>query len=278
MSRYLKDKKPSNRLLLIKQVLVLVMKIAFILFIIAGLITFTVSKLSPETLNPKAVGVYDDVSPVSNFFKSVSRYFMTIVTEVDHVVNANLYAERLRLVQDSEAQAKLKLYLLKEENKNLKKLLNYRPKQYNSFITARITSRNPGPFVQKAFIQADDLSNIEKYDIVINEDGLVGQIDEVSDDSAIVILISDKQSNIPVKSKNSGKRAILVGSGSNSAELDFILSTKNLVVGEEIFTSGDGGIFPPDIPVGYIDKIENERVFIETYADWSSLDYVFIIK
>jgi len=100
----------------------------------------------------------------------------------------------------------------------------------------------------------------------------------VADDVASVILLTDSRSNIPVKSRNSGKRAILIGNGTKNPELDFILSTKKLIVGEEILTSGDGGVFPPDIPVGYIEKIENEKVYIETYVDWSSLDYVYILK
>lgn len=278
MSRLGSNIKSPNRLLLIKQIVVLVSKISVFLLLFISIIVFSVNKFQPESIEPARVEVADSLNPLSRYFNYFIKYVTTVFKEVDYIINSNSYNVRYKKLKNENFKLKLSLYLKDEENKRLKKVLNYIPEKKKSFYTARIISRNPGPYVRAAFIESDKIEELKDDLIVINDDGLVGQIDNVSADVASVILLTDSRSNIPVKSRNSGKRAILVGNGTTNPELDFILSTKKLIVGEEILTSGDGGYFPPDIPVGYIEKIENERVIIETYVDWASLDYVYILK
>lgn len=278
MSKFIANKKMPNRLLLVKQIVVLVAKISVFLLLFLSLIIFSVNKFQPSSVEPARVEVANGLNPVSRYLNYFVRYITTIFVEVDHIINANSYNVRYNKIKTENFKLKLALYVKEEENKRLKKVLNYIPEKDKSFYTARVISRNPGPYVKAAFLESDEIGEFIDDLMVINEDGLVGQIDEVSSSVASVILLTDSRSNIPVKSRNSGKRAILVGNGTANPELDFILSTKKLIVGEEILTSGDGGVFPPDIPVGYIEKIENERVFIETYVDWASLDYVYVLK
>ncbi len=272
------NKKAPNRLLLIKQIVVLISKISVFLLLFISLVFFAVNKFQPESVEPARVEVADDLNPISKYFNYFIKYLTTIFREVDHIVNANTYDDRFKKLKNENYKLRLSLYMKEQENNRLKNVLNYIPPSDIKFMTARIISRNPGPYVDAAFIESESIEEFMNGLMVTNDDGLVGQIDEVSDDIASVILLTDSRSNIPVKSRNSGKRAILVGNGTKNPELNFILSTKKLIVGEEILTSGDGGVFPPDVPVGYIEKIENEKVYIETYVDWSSLDYVYILK
>lgn len=278
MAGFSANKKTPNRLLLIKQIVVLVSKISVFLLLFISIVIFAVNKFQPDSVEPARVEVADSLNPLSKYFNYFIKYVTTVFKEVDHIVNANSYDRRYNKLKNENMKLRLSLLLVSEENKRLKNALNYIPEKERSFYTARVISRNPGPYVKSAFIESPQIDELLEDLIVINDDGLVGQIDEVSADVASVVLLTDSRSNVPVKSRNSGKRAILVGNGTKNPELDFILSTKKLIVGEEILTSGDGGIFPPDIPVGYIEKIENERVFIETYVDWSSIGYVYILK
>ncbi|MDX1950383.1 MAG: rod shape-determining protein MreC [Rickettsiales bacterium] len=271
-------KSYSNRLLLIKQVALLISKISLFLLLLIALILFLVNRFNPTSLENFRTDISKVANPVTMYFDSFAEKISLVFEQIDNVINANTYSKQLRETKNQNFRLKLQYNLLAEENEKLRKMLNFIPNYKKQVFTAKIISKAPGPFVKSAYIKSEEVSDLEKDNIVLNDDGLVGQIESVSGDIANIILITDRRSNVPVKSKNSGKRAILEGNGTNITELGYLVSTKNLTIGEEILTSGDGGIFPADIPVGYIEKIENDRVYVATYADMESLDYVFILK
>ncbi|CAN0577099.1 unnamed protein product, partial [Ectocarpus sp. 12 AP-2014] len=47
-------------------------------------------------------------------------------------------------------------------------------------------------------------------------------------------------------------------------------------VGETLYTSGDGKIFPKGIPVATIVKIANDTAFVEPVEQLSKIEYVVI--
>lgn len=268
----------SNRLLLIKQIMLLVSKISLFLLILISGIMFLVNKFSPDSLENFRVEVVDITDPVADFFVDFYDGVKLVFEQVDNIIHANTYSRQLQKTKDENFKLRLQVYNLQNENKSLQELVKYIPQRSQEVYSARITSRAPGSVVQSGYIKSKEIKKIEKDNVVTNKDGLVGQVESVADDYANIIMLSDRRSNIPVKCKNSGKRAILHGNGSEKPELTYLLTTKKLTVGEEILTSGDGGVFPADIPVGYIEKIENDRVFVSTYVDFESLDYVYILK
>ncbi len=271
------DKK-TDRILLIKQVMILVARVSLVIFIVAAMLTISINKFWPDFTEKYKTRFANVLYPVTNVFGTAAKSVGGFASAVQNVLYANTIAKRAEELEKQNFKARIALYLLKEENEKLKDKLNVLPAPPQEFLTARIVARSPGPIVEAGYIKARDIDKITKDDIIINEDGLVGQVESVAGNLASIILITDKRSNIPVKSKNYGKRAILVGTGTKNPRLDYIISTNKLSLGEEILTSGDGGLFPADIPVGYVKEINRGQVIVETYADWSSLDYVFILK
>lgn len=271
------DKK-TDRMLLVKQVMILVSKVSLILLIVLSGLTIAVNKFWPDFTEKYKTEFADVLYPVTQVFGTAARSVGDYVQAVENVLYANTIAKKAEELEKENFKARLQIYMMQQELAKIKDKLNFLPQQTKKFYTARLISRSPGPIVNAGYIKSDEINKISKDDIVINEDGLIGQIEAVGDGVASVILITDKRSNIPVKSKNYGKRAILVGTGTANPRLDYIISTNKLSLGEEILTSGDGGIFTPDIPVGFVKEISKGQVLIETYADWSSLDYVFILK
>jgi rod shape-determining protein MreC len=268
----------ENKALLVKQVFVLVAKVSLVIFIGLSIILFAVNRSKPELVEPIRAEVVETVSPLVIATNKILRGVKLIYEQIGDILTMNTHAEETRKLQDEILTLKLKNVKLEEENIRLAKLTNFLPGKEFSFSSARIISRTPGPNVLSAYVYSKDLENVNEENVVINDDGLVGQIERKADKIAEILLITDKRSNVPVITKNSRKRAILVGNGTRNPELQFLDNAQSLVVGEEIITSGDGGIFPPDLQIGYIDKINKDQVFIETFANWNKLEYVFIIK
>lgn len=275
-----KSKSGADKILLFKQILVLVTKISLLILIIISLSLLAINKFKPEIIEPARTEVFAFFEPVGGQVNKLLYSMKLIWGEINNVLNAGTNARKVQQFEQDNFKLALELLLLKKHNEELKRNLDYISRFGIKAYSARIISRSPGPYVKSAFIESDDIEKIEKADVVINQEGLVGQVESIDQEAGIaqIILITDKRSNVPVKTKNEGIRAILAGNTTLRPNMDYMLDTKKLIVGEEILTSGDAGVFPPDIPIGYIEEIVNDMVYVETYADWSSLDYVFILK
>jgi rod shape-determining protein MreC len=106
--------------------------------------------------------------------------------------------------------------------------------------------------------------------------GLVGRIAEVGDRASRVLLLTDLNSRIPVTLQGSHERAILAGDNSPRPLLAYLAPNAKPEVGERVVTSGDGGVFPPGIPVGVIVSVGGQ-VRVATSSDLSVIDYVKIV-
>jgi rod shape-determining protein MreC len=49
-------------------------------------------------------------------------------------------------------------------------------------------------------------------------------------------------------------------------------------IGDRIVSSGDGGVFPPGLPIGIVASIEDGVLRVEPYAELSRLDYLRIVN
>lgn len=89
---------------------------------------------------------------------------------------------------------------------------------------------------------------------VIGPDGLVGRTIDVGLGAARVVLITDPNSRVPVTILRNGWSGIAMGLGTHVMEFQFDPQSGDDRVrnGDRLVTSGDGGLFPPGIPVGTI--------------------------
>lgn len=103
--------------------------------------------------------------------------------------------------------------------------------------------------------------NIRVGDVVLSPDGLVGLITHISSQVVRVTTLSDKRISIPVKSQ-SNHHLILRGQDKCSLHSIAIqqqsIPACNIKVGDILYTSGEGGIFRPNIPVAKVTSIGQE--------------------
>jgi rod shape-determining protein MreC len=48
-------------------------------------------------------------------------------------------------------------------------------------------------------------------------------------------------------------------------------------IGDRIVTSGQGGVFPPELPVGVVASVDSEGARVEPYAALSRVDYLRLV-
>ena len=216
-------------------------------------------------------------SPISY----VVSYPLKKATEIVYITNnlKNLYKENQILEEEIRRLKQWQILSLRliNENKAYKKLLDVNDESLELHQTVKVLTKSPGLFTNMIQINGGKNKNIKNNSTVINERGLVGRIINVGSFSSRTLLINDINSSIPVTNLNQDIDAIIKGqSDSNLLKLKFIRENLNPKVGQILVTSGNAGIFPKNIGVGKVYKIEKGEVFVKPFVNFNKLDFVSV--
>ena len=146
---------------------------------------------------------------------------------------------------------------LREENAGLRDLLGATRRTGYRFIPAELASIDLDPFAHRIMVRRGQRDGILIGMPVMDDRGLIGQVDQVMGNLSRVILISDPDHALPVQILPQGERTIAYGSGSLD-ELRLNDLPMNTRIGDDdlVVTSGLGGRFPSGLPVGRVHSVE----------------------
>ena len=92
--------------------------------------------------------------------------------------------------------------------------------------------------------------------------GLVGQVHRVYPWASEVTLITDREQVIPVQVVRNGLRAVIFGLGYDGAlEVRYMPVNADVEKGDLLVTSGIDGVYPPGLPVAFVDSIERNAAY-----------------
>jgi rod shape-determining protein MreC len=195
--------------------------------------------------------------------------------ELEQVV-AQLTVENLRLKE------------IEAENVRLRSLLQFRDVN-PSFtykggqVVGRIVANEPTSIVQSILIDIGSNNAIEPGMPVVTERGLVGRVTDVYRNAARVLLITDSNSNVNSMLQNTRLRGILRGRAGQLPIMDYLPQDQQIIVGDIVVTSGEGGSFPIGIPVGQVVEVEQndvdmfQRAVVHTTVDFDTLETVLVV-
>ena len=164
------------------------------------------------------------------------------------------------------------------ENKVLKKLLYATDNNLNLVKTASLTNRNDTLFSKLININAGYDDNIKKNMSAINERGLVGKVVYANPTNSRILLLTDPNLSISVKTISDGVFSLLSGAGDNKHLVSsFIKDNKMPRLGDIVVTSGTAQVFPVDLLVGKVEKIEKDRFYVLPFVDFKNIDYVQVV-
>lgn len=210
--------------------------------------------------------------PLNALGNVVDRAKMAVATYQE---NVRLEAENEKLLHWQQTALNLDA-----ENKELRSLLRAVPKTALSYVTARVIANSGGAFVRMILINAGSEDHVARGQAAITGEGLVGRLTEVGDRASRVLLITDLNSRIPVTIEGSVEGAhtpaVLAGDNSERPRLMYLPSNDSVKLGDRVVTSGEGGVFPPGLPVGIVSAIDAAGPRVEPYVELSQLSYVLV--
>jgi len=147
----------------------------------------------------------------------------------------------------------LRMEHLEHENQRLRALLGAPARQDERKMVTEVMAVDSNNFGQQVVIDKGSLHGVYAGQPVINDQGVVGQVARVGPTTSRVILMTDPSHGIPVRLVRNDIRAIANGTGETDLlELPNIPHSTDIQVGDQLLTSGLGGVFPEGYPVAEI--------------------------
>ena len=170
---------------------------------------------------------------------------------------------KLRLLYLENREQLLKLHSLEAENIHLRQLLGavqrIETKTRTKTVLAEILYTPRDPFNHKITLNKGSQHHIQLGQAVIDDKGIVGQVTQLYPWSSEVTLLTDRDHSVPVQVVRNSLRSVVSGTGKNDQlELRYLSVNTDIQRGDQLVTSGIGGVYPPGIPVATVLRIERD--------------------
>ena len=215
--------------------------------------------------------INQSIVPIHRFLFDNANYLAREISNIRNLREENIFLKRkIENFNNIEEKA----FLLEQENKYLKKILKVVDNTNVPFCVAKMLSKSTSPFASYAIVSAGSVHGVKINDIVTSNKILIGRITEVSPNYANVMLIDDYNSRIPIITSKSRLRGIL--SMENNRLKIIYLNSALPIIGENIYTSGDGKIYPDGIKVGKIIDVNDQGVFVDPGFSFKEINFVLL--
>ena len=224
-------------------------------------------------IGPLQDAVSHALRPVGDFFAGFTQV-PSLKAEVARLERENaLLEQREHQVSD-----------IVRENQELRATLGLGQRLNLKTVTVRVTGVGPSNFEHTVFIDHGSADGIRKDMPVVAGAGLVGRVVETAPRSARVLLLIDPSSAVAARLSANGETGLIAGSGGGLLPFDLFDPEAKVALTDEVVTSGyQGGVYPPGIPIGTVDKMDpptgalQRRVWIRPFVDFTSLDYLLVV-
>lgn len=229
-------------------------------------------------------------APIQSFSVKASNSIIDFFERVFSSTDLDKENEQLKVQLAQYEIIESELNTLREENERLKGLLNYTDVTENyTYVTATVIGKSQGVWFSEFTVNAGRNDGVVENQAVVNAKGLVGRVSSVSANTCKVTSIIDSTSDVSVmveRTRDYGfARGILNTDDDEKLELYYLPSGYDLVPGDNILTSGIGGIFPKGIAVGTVTEVsranedtEDRNAIIEPAVDFLRLEEVMIVN
>ena len=220
-------------------------------------------------------------SALQTVFYSYFRGVSNKLTDLSSVYETN------RQLKHTIADQTLKLTALREyekENVRLREILGFKESLGYELVPAEIVALDPKRR-ENAVIAEMSPDRMVSSDLpVVNVNGLVGKTISVLGNFVTVELLTSPNCRAAARDANTRVLGIIRWSGEEYLKFDNVSLSDSVDVNDTVITSGLGGIFPENLPIGVIASVEIGKspffkiVNVKPFVDFSALDELIILK
>ena len=266
-----------------------VFSITLIIIIITALLAYTL--MTGKKLNTVESFFKDCLVSVEKIVYKPLKEFNTMIADFKTLKNVQKEnkllksnVEKIESIEAENIELKQEIAKLKEEL-NIKHVLS----DYD-YLNATVINRNALYWYNYLTIDKGKHNGIKEGMVVINATGLIGKIENVSTFSSDVKLITTNDTNnkISVTITNGDNKVTGLITGYNYMDgllsVEGISNTETVAVGDMVYTSGLGGVFPSGILIGKVENITTDvydlskLIKVKPSTKFEDINYVTILK
>jgi rod shape-determining protein MreC len=261
---------------------------SIVLWVIVGAVLLAVLNLPNNVSRRTKAALRESIAPlqnaVSGFGRKVRESFRSVRGIGDAISeNRKMAAELVRLrneVRDLQA--------LERENAQLRTQLQFLRGSERRLVPCEVIARDITGWWQTVRLGKGTGDGVGPNMAVVSSDGLAGRTVDVSSRTSDVLLISDPSCKVSAQIARTGAFGVLEGTGPSVSghavcRMKFINRNIPVLAGDEVVTSGLGGIFPRGLLIGYVEKVFTDesglfqQADVIPKADLGMLTYAFVV-
>jgi rod shape-determining protein MreC len=257
------------------------------IILVFSILLFSLALMSLSAKQEKGISLLDSLtslilSPFQNLFtKSVqsisdgfNHYFVLVNVskendrlkfEIERLVN-----EKNDLIERISRQKRLDVLIADSENHKKESLI------------ASVIGRAATQWSKVVFINKGTEHGVRTHSAVVTNSGIIGQIIHAGLTTSKVLLTIDSRSAVDALFQGSRVSGVVVGTGEKQCQIKFVPNTAEIKVGDQVLSSGLGGIFPKGLIIGTVSKVDRKKrglfqeITLVPSSDLSNLEEVLV--
>lgn len=260
-----------------------------IAFLIIAIVVINVTSKSQQVFKNIEIPFVAALSPIQKVLSDLGISIRDTIDTVPQLFYLKQENEELKQQVSELLQYKQYIIEYQRENQELRNLLGFRERNFQYDLeAAEVIAREPSNWFNVITIDKGERHGIRKDMAVVTDKGLVGYIMSTTAETSKVMLITDERSSVSAMIQRTRDNGIVKGTidpaPSGYLKMVYLPYDANLVKGDEVISSGLGGLIPKGIVIGEVEETNKESYELMQYAiikpsvDFLKLERVFVIK
>jgi rod shape-determining protein MreC len=207
----------------------------------------------------------------------------TPILALQQVLNTENENSLLRKENASLQMQLSQLKEMKQENGRLRELLGFKSMQTYRTIPAKVIGYNQQAGISAIQLEISGEAKIKKNMPVVNAQGLVGKVLQVSGHYATCQLVTDRNFSAAARVQRSRVEAIYQAKEEEVGQLIGVHHRSDVQEDDVVVTSGMNSLFPAGLVLGTVTRIEKDerelfqKVYVKSAVEFDKLEEVLII-
>lgn len=204
-----------------------------------------------------------------------TRYFFLVATEKENEIL------RKKLAESANDDSRCKEAEL--SNARFRKLLDFKNISSASYLAAEVIGKDPSPWYKTIIIDKGASKGVVKGLSVIVPEGVVGQVIDVSEYFAKVLLIIDSNSAVDAIVQQTRAHGIVKGNSDGKCLLKYVSRKEAVNMGDTVVSSGLDSVFAKGLQIGSVTEIIRDKsgifqdIVVSPFVDFEKIEEVLLV-
>lgn len=244
---------------------------------LVGLVLLAISVLDPPGFSALRSAGAEITRPISANLRMLVVGIGNIDEAVAGYINAGSQNAALRRQVDANRTRLIEAEAIRQENLRLKRLLRLTETETGIAAAGHLISSTSSSAARVARLDVGHRQGVQAGMPVRAPEGLVGRVIRSGPNTADVLLLIDEGNIVPVRRTSDNIPGISSGRGDGTIEIHALNTQRNpFKPGDVVVTSGIGGLYRPNIPVGVVARLENDNAIAIPLANPSRVELVVV--